>query len=177
MLRKVIIIGCVLLTSWGYGQQSQDTVVTRLNKLVPSLVKLHFAGGMGALSAGAGYIWWHNKCQSSLLLGYSPAALSGKNIRTVGIKNSVVPVGIDLGKELIISPYAGATVAWSGYVPLQVLPHLGFSVFKPLATKLKGIDVYAEATTTTRESGYFFKNHTVKWYSILNAGLGTTFYF
>lgn len=177
MYRKGLFILYVFLSALCYGQLPQDTTISRFKNLMPDMAKLQFAGGMGALSGGAGYSWLYNRCQSSIMFGFSPAVLSGKNIFTLGVRNTLIPADIALCKMRKLSPYAGATVAWSGYLPLQVLPHMGVRIYEPMSKRLKGIEVYAEATTTTREFDYFVKNRTVKWHSILNAGLGATLYF
>ncbi len=173
----IILFFSIHLPSYTFCQAPSDTLAKTPNKWLPSMAKLQFAGNIGVLSAGAGYSYLKNRCQSILVYGFTPAFLSGRNISALGIRNSIVPVDIKAGNFLGISPYGGVAVSWSGYFPLQVIPHLGARLLTPLKGRINGVDIYVETTSTTRELDYFFKNRSVRWSSILDVALGTTFYF
>jgi len=176
MCKKALFILYLFSTFICYGKEPQDSLVNSLNTPTPTIYKLQFAGGMGLLSAGAGYSFFKNKYQSSLLLGFTPTLFSRKNIVTLGLRNTIIPMDIAIGKKYKLSPYAGLTISFSGFLPLPLLPHLGIRFYKPLSKKIISYDLYIETTSTQRELFYFCRNKTIAWYSILNTALGITLY-
>lgn len=73
--------------------------------LIPTHLKLQFAGNMGLLSLGTGWDYGkHNQWETDLLFGFVPKYNSKRNKITMTLKQNYMPWSIDLGKDFYVEP-------------------------------------------------------------------------
>lgn len=72
--------------------------------LLPEYIKIQFAGGIGAISLGAGYDSRNTKLEGDFIYGYVPKKIGGITIHTISSKITWFPIKkIDL-KTVAIKP-------------------------------------------------------------------------
>ncbi|MBE9468682.1 MAG: hypothetical protein IMY72_10255 [Bacteroidetes bacterium] len=70
---KILLIFILFFTiNQSYSQKLKITDSVDYKKFLPDYVKLQFAGGIGFLSAGVGYTFFHNKLDLTGFYGYVP---------------------------------------------------------------------------------------------------------
>jgi hypothetical protein len=83
----------------------------RLWAFVPHWGQFQFAGNIGFLSAGAGYTFWRQRLQASLLYGYLPRSVGGARVHTFSLKANVAIWKLRL-QNSVLQPYLGGTFSW-----------------------------------------------------------------
>ena len=75
-------------------------------RIIPTHVKVQYAGGMGFLSFGAGWDYGR-KCQweTDLYLGFLPRSKAGKFYLTATLKQNHIPWDIACGKRFSFTPF------------------------------------------------------------------------
>jgi hypothetical protein len=157
--------------------EAQDTLKTQHASLLPDYVKVQFAGNIGFISVGAGYSIFHSRLQTTLFYSYIPKSIGGAIINTVSWKNSFLIFNANIKSTYKISPYLGMSLAYSGYTPIQVLPHLGIRLGKNSHGVLRSKDIYLEVGTSGLYLNYYINNKDVRIYPLLNFSIGTTLFF
>src|SRR5687767_11338496 len=73
---------------------------------VPDYFPLQYAGNIGLISAGAGYVFPKDRYQLSLIYGYVPKSVAGVTIHTLTARNIFHLYRIHFGKRQTLLPYA-----------------------------------------------------------------------
>ena len=69
------------------------------NKLIPKYQKVQFAGSMGFLSTGPGWLYGKGKWETDLLIGFIPKFDDTKAKATITIKQNYIPWSLHIGKS------------------------------------------------------------------------------
>jgi len=87
--RIVMIIITLLLGMMNLGaQETQVSKENHLEKLIPDYAKLQFAGGIGLVSVGVGYTFFHQKLDISMFYGYVPKAFSVDDLHSISLQST-----------------------------------------------------------------------------------------
>ncbi|MBL3655242.1 hypothetical protein [Fulvivirga sediminis] len=73
---------------------------------VPDHYKLQFAGNIGFLSAGAGYLHGHDKLETDFMVGYLPKSIGGDDIISITLKSTYSPWKIKTNSDYSIVPFS-----------------------------------------------------------------------
>ncbi|GAB4221159.1 MAG TPA: hypothetical protein PK348_01635 [Spirochaetota bacterium] len=77
----------------------------------PDCYTIQTAGYIGFIAMGIGFLSFNNTWESSLLYGFSPADVTGKEIHTVSWKNIVYPFTLNFLDDNVLLPfYFGVTM-------------------------------------------------------------------
>lgn len=151
--------------------------------------KAQFAGNLGLISAGAGYVLPDSKIQADLSLGYLPKQINGVRVFTMSLKPAW---NITEGalKNIDVGLYLGAAVNYSwgrnifgsmpDYYPLDYYwpnafrfnPFAGVRFKLNQAGKKSRTYFYAELGTVGYEVWFALKNRQVDLTDIFNLGFG-----
>ena len=107
-------------------------------RMIPTHVKVQYAGGMGFLSFGAGWDYGR-KCQweTDLYLGFLPRSKADKFYVTTTAKQSYIPWSIACGNPFAVEPF---------YCGMYVNTIIG-EKFRCTRSLLKGVTAYYELST------------------------------
>ncbi|HMJ15276.1 MAG TPA: hypothetical protein VK524_27865, partial [Polyangiaceae bacterium] len=114
-----------------FSTASRDT--DRLGFWVPDFAKFQSGGYSGLVGVGLGYAAFDDAINLTLLYGYVPRALAGKDVHALSAAFSVRPCEIDLDVLRIVPLYAGAGAlhTWgSGYF-LRLPERYGSGYYRP----------------------------------------------
>lgn len=100
MIRLYIITIALLCVTNGFAQEQKR------KWYVPDHYKLQFAGKIGFLSVGAGYLHGKGKLETDLYIGYLPKSIGGDYIETVTVKSTFFPWNNELGSGYSIRPFS-----------------------------------------------------------------------
>lgn len=116
----------------------------------PDYMKTQFAGNIGFMSVGLGYVWWRDIAQIDFLYGYLPESQGNATVHTFTLKNT-----FKLYDFTVLNKY-------------NLSPILGFSIsFEP------GQNSYMNVPSRYPE-GYYVST---SYYACLNIGLKSHFKF
>lgn len=83
--------------------------VSPLRRLLPTHIVVQYAGGIGFLSAGAGWAWGPKDIlQTELLAGYVPPYSTGRGKLTFTLRQAVSPIRLRLSDRISAEPIAAA---------------------------------------------------------------------
>lgn len=92
------------------GERDTD----RQGFLVPDFARLQTGGYAGLIVAGLGYAAFNDIVNLSVAYGFTPEAVAGADVHTVGLTPSVRPFEIDLRRRARIIPfYAGGSLLFA----------------------------------------------------------------
>ncbi len=199
--KSMLLLLVIFLSQYCKGNNYEDSLSKRkefINKwILPDHYKIQYAGNIGFFSVSFGKTY-NPKIQTDLFYGYIPETIFKRHIHTVACKITFSPFHKEL-KNRIFSPIAGTSVNFafshkiyktdlphyfpSGYYSNQwihVNPFVGLRAKKIISEEnrnLKAIDFYCEIGTVDMYLWYFITTNELKFISIWNLAIGTTFYF
>ncbi len=81
---------------------------------IPDFYKAQFAGNIGFISVGAGYVHGNEKLETDLLTGFVPKFIGGDRIVTVTLKSTYKPWQRQLNEKYTLVPFtAGLYLSYS----------------------------------------------------------------
>jgi hypothetical protein len=172
MWRKIIFICVGIISSPFVIASSQlDSTDTENSKqrrrYAPHYIPIQYAGNVGFLSTGVGYITSRDRFNFSIQYGYAPAKIAGIPIHTLTLKN-VFHLYKFNGKKTTFIPYAslGVSLEIGGrsffFLPsnmpdryyklpksIHLIPALGIKMRHPTneIKAFRAVELFAEATT------------------------------
>ena len=76
-------------------------------RLIPTHVKVQYAGGMGVVSAGVGWDYGRRcRWETEVMTGLLPKAYSDRTHATFTVRQNYIPWSISLGNRLALEPFA-----------------------------------------------------------------------
>lgn len=100
---KTLATLCIIVLLPFRGHCQSDS---RNKWYIPDHAKLQFAGNIGFLSAGAGYLHGHDKLETDLLLGFVPKPVGGDHIVSLTAKTTYFPWKVNLNNDLKLYPFS-----------------------------------------------------------------------
>lgn len=99
VMRRCFFSICLLLLSISasYSQEvsCDDNEIskfqTTLNKLIPQYIKVQFAGSIGVVSVGSGWIYGQDRWESDIILGVVPKTKYNSTMPVLTLKQSYIP--------------------------------------------------------------------------------------
>lgn len=190
MIRAVLI--ALILSFCGVTTFAQEN---ESRWYVPDHYKLQFAGRIGFLSVGAGYLHGKGKLETDLHAGYVPKSIGGDYIETITVKSTFFPWNNELGSGYSIRPFSvGLYLSYSfgsefdtilpdvypdGYywwaTSLRFGGYLGGSISKDLPNSglFQNITLYYELGTYDLLFLSYIQNlETIRIYDITSLALG-----
>jgi len=163
----VIVLGsqCALATTPRDTTEAESASPSR--RYLPHYVPIQYAGNIGYVSTGVGYIATRDKVHFSLQYGFTPESVGGIEIHTLTLRNVFHLYKHQINRQTII-PYAAVGISWDmsgrsffflpdnmpkGYYKfpksLHLIPSIGLKLRHPArqAKILKAVELFAEATT------------------------------
>jgi hypothetical protein len=161
-------------------------------KGVPSTAHFQFAGFIGMYSLGAGYHYWKERANSSLVYGYVPDKFASYPVHTIALKNTLRLFTINKSQKVIPAFYAGfslncevsrhAFVILPDYYPNGYYgpQALHFTFFTGLKTKIPlkdnmALEPFAELGTLDSYLWYSYYNDEVDLDDVIRLALGLNF--
>ncbi|WP_025763705.1 hypothetical protein [Dyadobacter tibetensis] len=193
-MKKSILIFCLFLSHLAWAQQPVDSLI--IDKwYMPDHLKLQFAGNIGFLSGGPGYISRNHTLETDILLGYVPKIVGGDALISLTAKTTYSPWRIDLKNARYIVPFSiGAYLnytfgpqfdsKWPDYYPkgyywwaTSIRPgaYAGGKVGRKVQNrnKIKGVELYYEVGTyDLLLVSYVLNPNYLKPHDILSLSLG-----
>jgi hypothetical protein len=84
---------------------ASSQVKIKPTKISPDYYNAQFAGNIGFISVGAGYSFWNNRINSSILYGFVPHCIGGTTIHTFASRNNLNVFNFKVNTTLSINPY------------------------------------------------------------------------
>ncbi|MCF2497687.1 hypothetical protein [Dyadobacter chenhuakuii] len=103
---KKIILLLIFLTPLTSSAQIRDDVDTKRKWFMPDHIKLQFAGNIGFLSGGPGYISRNKTLETDLLFGFLPQKFGGDGLVSTTLKTTYSPWSIPLKSDYYIKPFS-----------------------------------------------------------------------
>ncbi len=203
-MRRHLATGLLILTFIAVSTsrvRAAETIRTNQSWYLPDYAKLQFAGNLGLLSVGIGYLVLDDRWQTELFYGYLPASVGGVDVHTLAWKNSFVLLYARLPYDLVLSPLViglGVQIELGGRsflatpeqypddyytwpTALHFAPYLGMMLHRDLSLwddRFKGFSVYWELGTIDRYlKQWAASGHHVSFLEIWNLALGAVCYF
>ena len=198
-MRPVFIIFACLLASLGYcAAETEDTLAVKKQKqlrrfLRPDYLAMQFAGNIGFISAGAGFMDQHDRYQLSIVYGYVPAHYGRVPGHLVTAKNVFHLLQSDIGNHYRLIAYGSVGISLEvagrsfffqpdnmprGYYDfpksIHAIPALGLK-FRRQSIKLKGfegVEFFAEVSTVDAYVWYKWISRHVEFHDILSMSCG-----
>lgn len=104
-MKKLFVICCIIITTSSLAQEPNVEEPTR-RWFVPDHIKLQFAGNIGFLSGGPGYISKNKKLETDVLFGFMPKKFGGDALISLTAKTTYFPWRIPLKNAVYISPFS-----------------------------------------------------------------------
>lgn len=106
---KLFVLLILLYPTEGFSRTKPETSNTRIltawQKMIPRYAKIQYAGGMGLLSAGAGWNYGHNRSwETEVLWGFVPSFSNDRTKLTMTLRENYVPWSVPLGKDWSLQP-------------------------------------------------------------------------
>jgi hypothetical protein len=154
---------------------------------------LQYAGNIGVISLGVGYGAKRDLYQLSLVYGYAPASMAGVRIHTITAKNIFHLYRFRLNEKQTLLPYAALGLSFEiggrsfftqpANMPpsyydypksMHFIPSAGLKMryITPRYKALRGIEIFAEATTVDAYVFYKFLSDEVKMHQIITLAAG-----
>jgi hypothetical protein len=105
----IVVMLCSAIACHATGRDSTRVLsVFHLTRpwYVPDYFPFQYAGNIGLISAGAGYVFAKDRYQLSLVYGYTPKSIAGVTIHTLTARNVFHLYRIHLGERQTLLPYA-----------------------------------------------------------------------
>lgn len=140
MIKKITFLLFLFASVQGIAQDDQK----EKKWYIPHHAKVQFAGNIGFLSAGPGYLHGKNKLETDLMLGYLPKAIGGDRI-------------VSLTGKMTYSPWKTAINDNWNIVPFSIGPYLSYSFGSQFDTWLPNEypDGYYWWATSLRVGAFF----------------------
>jgi hypothetical protein len=103
-MRKILIFLILFTGSVGYAQEAETE--PRRKWYIPDHMKLQFAGNIGFISGGPGYISRNEKLETDLLFGFLPQKYGGDALVSITLKTTYSPWRIPLKNTYYIDPFS-----------------------------------------------------------------------
>lgn len=111
MIKRLLIL-IVFTTTATFAQQT-DSLKTR-KWYVPDHIKMQFAGNIGFISGGPGYVSRNQSLETDLLVGFLPEKFGGDALVTISAKTTYSPWRIRLKNSYFIIPFSmGAYLSYT----------------------------------------------------------------
>ena len=174
------------------GDSTEAEAVRSVNRFIPHYVPIQYAGNIGYISSGVGYIATRDKVHFSLQYGFTPESVGGINIHTLTFRNVFHLFRYQINRQTII-PYAGLGLSWDmsgrsffflpdnmpkGYYKfpksVHLIPSLGIKIRHPanLGKVLSAVELFAEATTVDEYVWFKVISREVTMAQIVTLSLG-----
>lgn len=102
-MKRLICISLLLASSFTtFGQDVTD----KKSWPIPDHLKTQFAGNIGFLSVGAGYLHGNDKLETDLFVGFLPKSIGGDHIVSVSTKMTYSPWKFALNEEYTVIPFS-----------------------------------------------------------------------
>lgn len=112
-MRKILLLLFLLVSIAGSAQDDQPGLRSR-KWFIPDHLKLHFAGNIGFLSGGPGYVSRNKTLETDLLFGFLPKKFGGDALVTITAKTTYSPWKIPLKNTYYIRPFSiGAYLSYT----------------------------------------------------------------
>ena len=109
MKKILLLIVAVFITLKGYTQAKEER-----SWLLPDHYKVQFAGNIGFLSVGAGYMNKSQKLETDIFAGFVPKSIGGDHIISTTVKLTYLPWYIHSGEKYTIVPFTiGSYLSYS----------------------------------------------------------------
>jgi hypothetical protein len=172
---------------------ASDSTNVRRRWFNPRYIPIQFAGNIGFISAGVGYIARKDNYQLSIVYGFAPASISGVNSHLLTAKNIFHIYKFPISKKQTLIPYValGVSVEISGNSFFTVpsnMPSDYYSFPKSIhaiasagikvrhmtnnVRGFKGIELFAETSTVDAYVWYKFISDEIKTHQILSLAFG-----
>lgn len=112
-MKRILLI---LFLSANFAAIAQDyqTGLKSRKWYIPDHLKLHFAGNIGFLSGGPGYVSNNKSLETDLLFGFLPKKFGGDALVTISAKTTYSPWKISLKNGYYIRPFSiGAYLSYT----------------------------------------------------------------
>lgn len=160
---------------------------------LPHFIPVQYAGNIGFISSGVGYVTRKNNYELSLLYGYTPASVAAVRIHTITAKNVFNVYRLHLNEQKALIPYAalGVSIEAGGrsFLSLPSTMPKGYydwpkSLHMIASTGLKlrhinqrrklfrGKDFFLEATSTDAYIWYKLISNEIKFRKIISLSFG-----
>lgn len=167
-MKTFIFCCCTLLSIAAFGQEMTELSEKR-KWYVPDHVKLQFAGNIGFMSGGPGYVSKNKTLETDILFGFLPQKYGGDALITLTAKITYSPWRVALKNDYYVAPfslgfYSSHTFGpqfdskWPEYYPkgyywwataIRPGAYIGGKIGKttPTKKKIKGLELYYELGT------------------------------
>lgn len=193
-MRK-ILLSILLLAGCAANAQEQQPVEKTRKWYMPDHLKMQFAGNVGFLSGGPGYISRNKTLETDLLFGFLPQKYGGDALVSITLKTTYSPWRIPLKNTAYINPFSmgiwlsytfGAQfdTSWPSYYPagyywwataMRPGIYIGGKAGKQITmnNKKRGLEAYYELGSYDLKMITYVQNvGTVKLSDIFSLALG-----
>lgn len=184
MLKRIqlLLFFCCVLNGIIYAQEKKI-----IQRLVPHHAKIQFAGGIGYLSAGAGYRSKNGELHYDILYGYVPKSKGGIPIHSLTAKFTWLPLSVETKNKIrlniittgILLNYSFGDQYFLFRHPAYPFDFYDFStalyagVFAGGEVSYKNVGLYYEwGTTDKRIINYIRNTKSVSFTGIFHLGIG-----
>ena len=109
---KNLLLLCLILGS--IPVTAQETEPKRIKWYLPDHVKLQFAGNIGFLSGGPGYLSRNKTLETDIMFGFLPEKFGGDGLISTSLKTTYSPWSIPLKNDYYIKPFSiGAYLSYT----------------------------------------------------------------
>jgi hypothetical protein len=162
---KKLLILLLITGSATFAQHQPDSSITR-KWYVPDHIKMQFAGNIGFISGGPGYISRNKSLETDLLAGFMPEKFGGDALVSISLKTTYSPWRVHLKNNSYIVPFSmGAYLSytlgqqfeskWPSYYPsgyywwataIRSGAYVGGKFGKPITVNKRksGVELYYE---------------------------------
>ena len=99
----LLLFTSVLMAS---GQDLDSETPGKKSWLIPDHMKVQFAGNIGFLSVGAGYLHGNDKLETDLYAGFLPRSIGGDHIISLTTKMTYSPWKFAINEEYTVIPFS-----------------------------------------------------------------------
>jgi hypothetical protein len=190
---KYIYIIPFLIMGLSSMAQTPDSTSNRRAWYKPDHFKLQYAGNIGFLSGGPGYISKNKTLETDLLIGYLPKKFGGDALITSTLKTTYSPWRISLSKDRYLVPFSiGAYLShtfgpqfdskWPSYYPagyywwataIRPGAYIGGKIGSNNLSKKSQVELYYElGSYDLMMISYVQNTHYLNLTDILNLAIG-----
>lgn len=196
-MRGLIFTGLLLLVF----HTSMNAQVLRERKwFVPDFLTAQYAGSIGFVAGGAGYSIIHNKANVDILFGVVPRFTGSEGLETITLKFTGDMIRTRLNDHLVLTPltagvyftytpgsefssdlpswYPDGYYWWSEAVRVNIFIGGNITATTNHFRGPRRVSAYYELGTNELKLVSYIQNHdTIKFWSILHAGVGVRYFF
>jgi hypothetical protein len=194
MRRRIIILLTLLYVSGSsYGQDASEK---EKKWYVPEYTKWQFAGAIGFISGGVGYVHSKEKMETELMLGFLPKSIGGDHLTSLTVKTNFLPwkvplkenkwdlIPLQLGGYLsytfgsefdtfLPEQYPSGYYWWPSSLRLGMFAGSRIRYYTGAESKLGPIDVYYElGTYDLKLISYVLNVESLSVFDMLNISFG-----